>query len=269
MPAEKDTYCYKGCNTSWKEITSRSSLDSVGSVPGLRTDKSRRCHFLWGLGVSSAKSANSNIFRERPNFFGPESFLARVCVPSALAALFVSTSLASDVSITSMTFSSDQTWYGANTYILSGQVFFEAGATLTIQKGTMECHTEARMRPIFPVGLTVHFVLYASFIYHFLGTLRYVRIWHGGADIGGGLGGEVGAQIKYQSTFTIASCVFQGSGKEINGLTLAGVGSSTTVEYVEVGVFLTQTDVHNHIPTSTICRSPSTWTMASKYLGER
>ncbi len=40
------------------------------------------------------------------------------------------------------------------------------------------------------------------------GTLRYVRIWHGGAIVGGD--------------------------NEINGLTLAGVGSLTTVEHVEV-----------------------------------
>ncbi|GAB5359022.1 hypothetical protein AAMO2058_000508600 [Amorphochlora amoebiformis] len=47
------------------------------------------------------------------------------------------------------------------------------------------------------------------------GILRYVRIWHGGVDlIGGG--------------------VFEGSGTEINGLTLAGVGSGTTIEHVEV-----------------------------------
>ncbi|GAB5355340.1 hypothetical protein AAMO2058_000197200 [Amorphochlora amoebiformis] len=47
------------------------------------------------------------------------------------------------------------------------------------------------------------------------GILKYVRIWHGGVDLMGGGGPE-------------------GSGVEINGLTLAGVGSGTTIEHVEV-----------------------------------
>jgi len=45
--------------------------------------------------------------------------------------------------------------------------------------------------------------------------MRYVRIWHGGADVG-------------------VSTSLQGSGNEINGLTLAGVRSGTTLEYIEV-----------------------------------
>uniref|UniRef100_A0A7S3ZB07 G8 domain-containing protein n=1 Tax=Lotharella globosa TaxID=91324 RepID=A0A7S3ZB07_9EUKA len=48
------------------------------------------------------------------------------------------------------------------------------------------------------------------------GVLQYVRIWHGGADIGANPDPN------------------EGSGDEINGLTLAGVGSRTIVEHVEV-----------------------------------
>eukprot|EP00954_Amorphochlora_amoebiformis_P030496 1394765-Amorphochlora_amoeboformis.AAC.1 len=188
---------------------------------------------------------------------------------STLAVLVVSTSLASEVSITSTTFNSDQTWYGANTYVLSGQVLLalqlNAGRSCTKIKAArtgsdgkdtvlvfkqgarIEAHGTATEPITFtslaPVNSTQRRGLWGGVVIcghapiaaggtnmvegltgvsyggtnatDYSGTLRYVRIWHGGADIGGGIGGE-------------------GSGNEINGLTLAGVGSSTIVEYVEV-----------------------------------
>jgi len=160
---------------------------------------------------------------------------------------------------------SDEIWYAADEHLLTGQTFVKAGATLTIQAGTTIKSNEddgAGLAPALVIEkgamimadgtadapITFTTVLSedemldprgnwggliilgnapiavdggSSFVEGLegipyggtnaddnSGVLRYVRVWHGGRSIG--------------------------QDNEINGITLAGVGRGTTVEYCEV-----------------------------------
>ncbi len=164
---------------------------------------------------------------------------------------------------------SDETWYAADEHLLTGQTFVKSGATLTIQAGTTIKSNEddgAGLAPalviekdamIMAVGtadapITFTTVLTedemldprgnwggiiilgdapiavdggSSFVEGLegipyggtdaddnSGMLKYVRVWHGGRSIG--------------------------QDNEINGITLAGVGRGTTIEYCEVALNL-------------------------------
>ncbi len=163
----------------------------------------------------------------------------------------------------------DEVWYAADAHLLTGQVFVKAGATLTIQagatiksneddgaglapalvieKGAMIMAEGTADAPItFTTVLTPEEMLDprgnwggiiilgdapiavdggSSFVEGLegipyggtnaddnSGVLKYVRVWHGGRSIG--------------------------QDNEINGITLAGVGRGTTVEYCEVALNL-------------------------------
>jgi uncharacterized membrane protein len=164
---------------------------------------------------------------------------------------------------------SDETWYAADEHLLTGQTFVKAGATLTIQAGTTIKSNEddgAGLAPAlviergamimaegradapitFTTVLTPDEMLDprgnwggiiilgdapiavdggTSFVEGLegipyggnnpddnSGVMRYVRVWHGGRSIG--------------------------QDNEINGITLAGVGRGTTIEYCEVALNL-------------------------------
>ena len=163
----------------------------------------------------------------------------------------------------------DETWLASDEHLLTGQVFVKAGATLTIQAGTTIKSNEddgAGLAPAlviekgamimaegradapitFTTVLTPEEMLDprgnwggiiilgdapiavdggSSFVEGLegipyggtdaddnSGVLKYVRVWHGGRSIG--------------------------QDNEINGITLAGVGRGTTVEYCEVALNL-------------------------------
>ncbi|GAB5360413.1 hypothetical protein AAMO2058_000625800 [Amorphochlora amoebiformis] len=182
--------------------------------------------------------------------------------------LLAGAALCADVSITS-DITTDTTWFQSNTYLLNAQVRVQAGVTLTIQAGTtikgakqdstgkataliilqggrieakgtasepitfttQETVTDTNIRGLWgglviagraPTSATNPSVEGLDNVPYGgtnaaddSGILRYVRVWHGGADVGVP-GGP------------------QNSGNEINGITLAGVGSGTVVEYCEV-----------------------------------
>ena len=174
-----------------------------------------------------------------------------------------------DVTVSS-NITGDVTWTSANTYILDGFVFVEPGATLTIEAGTVvkgnpgqaenaSALIVARGGQLFAEGTSSDPIIFTAVSDPLDGTTLPTRgLWGGLIVLGdaslnsspgvtqiegiptneplgeyGGMNDEDNSGvIRYVSIRYGGTDI--GAGNEINGLTMGGVGSGTTVEFVEV-----------------------------------
>lgn len=189
----------------------------------------------------------------------------------AAAALLPASLFAADIEVTDAGFNGSTTWTKGNTYILNGRVFVENGETLTIEAGTVikarpgtgenaSALIIARGGKIMANGTAAEPIVFTSTADNLNGNLGKDDrgLWGGVIILGNARLNTASGQANIEGipttesrgiyggtedadnsgTFRYVSIRHGGSvigaNNEINGLTLGGVGSGTTVEYVEV-----------------------------------
>ncbi len=191
---------------------------------------------------------------------------------SLAAVLLIPTALfAADIEVTDASLSGNTTWTKSNTYILNGRVFVESGETLTIEAGTVikarpgtgenaSALLVARGARLMANGTAEEPIIFTALADNLNGNLTKDDrgLWGGVALLGrarinttsgegniegipttesrGLYGGTDDADnsgvMRYVSIRHGGSVI--GANNELNGLTLGGVGSGTTIEYIEV-----------------------------------